>query len=110
MARQMTSYSQLNDIALALLQVTALLLPVVFLTMNFVKDEGYTEFSDKIQTKIAKNFIYMIGCLTVTGLLGSIGLLDFGAKRFVLFCAVVLLAGFFAFYGYFIYLLLRGAE
>jgi len=36
----MTSYSELNDIALVMLQVTALLLPAVFLTMNFIKDDA----------------------------------------------------------------------
>jgi len=106
----MTTYGQLNDIALALLQVTALLLPVVFLSMNFAKNEGLDSYSERIQGKIARVFIYMIVCLTGTGFLATFGLLETSIKRFLLFASVVLLSVFFAFYGHFIYLLVKGAE
>ena len=100
----MTSTAELNDIALTLLQVTGLLLPVVFLTANFVKNEGvFNEISDKRKNKLSKLFIYMILSLSVTGFLATLGILNWSIKESLLFISVLSLASFFLMYGVFIY-------
>ena len=100
----MTSIAELNDIALTLLQVTGLLLPVVFLTANFVKKEGiFDKISDKKQNKLSKLFIYMILSLSVTGFLATLGILRGSIKESLLFISVLFLASFFLMYGIFIY-------
>jgi len=100
----MTSIAELNDIALTLLQVTGLLLPVVFLTANFVKNEGvFNEISDERQNKLSKLFIYMVLSLSVTGLLATLGILRWSIKESLLFISVLFLASFFLMYGVFIY-------
>ena len=100
----MTSTAELNDIALTLLQVTGLLLPVVFLTANFVKNEGvFNEISDKRKNKLSKLFIYMILSLSVTGFLATLGILNWSIKESLLVISVLSLTSFFLMYGVFIY-------
>jgi hypothetical protein len=103
----MTSVAELNDIALTLLQATGLLLPVVFLTINFVKNEGFGDLPEYIQERIAILFLLMIGALTATGFLATIGVFESPAKSLVLFIAVCSLAIFFVLYGFFIYYLIQ---
>lgn len=104
----MTSTAELNDIALTLLQVTGLLLPVVFLTANFVKNEGVlNDISDERQNKLAKLFIYMVLSLSLTGLLATLGILKWSLKESLLLASVLFLASFFLMYGIFIYRLTK---
>jgi hypothetical protein len=98
----MTSYSELNDIALVMLQVTALLLPAVFLTMNFVKEDGLDSLRDSEIETIGNLLIIMIFSLTVTGFTASIGVLDTQLKDIILFVSVISLALFFVAYGWFV--------
>lgn len=101
----MTSYSELNDIALVMLQMTALLLPAVFLTMNFVKKDAWNKLKIKQKDIVGKLLIIMISSLTITGFTASIGVLESPVKTFVLFISVFFLALFFVSYGYFIYVI-----
>ncbi len=101
----MTSYSELNDIALVMLQVTGLLLPVVFLTVNFAKKEAWGRLAERERELVAKLLLVMISSLTITGLMGAIGVLELPIKTLVLVISVCSLALFFVFYGYFIYVI-----
>ena len=104
---QMTSFTELNDIALTLLQVTGLLLPVVFLTANFVKNEGLGQFPDGVQRKMGHILVLMVFTLAITGFFATVGILRSPMKSMVLFISVCLLAIFFILYGLFIYFLTK---
>jgi len=106
----MTSFAELNDIALTLLQVTGLLLPVVFLTVSFVKKEGLNQFSEGIQQNMRFVLISMISLLAITGFFATFGILRTSVKDLFIFISVLSLAAFFLLYGAFTYLLTKSGR
>ncbi len=102
----MSELSALREIGLVLLQVTGLMLPVVFLTAQFIERESES-LSDATKEKMSTVLLYMIGSLTATGALSSIGLLETGIRDVFVFFGVLFLTAFFILYGTFIMLSVR---
>lgn len=98
----MPNYPEIDRVVLTLIQATALLLPVVFLTFRFYED-AQTNYSESEKTAAAKKFVYMITTLTVAGFFVTIGVLDLALKPTFAFIATMSLATFFVIYGWFIY-------
>lgn len=99
----MSDYSEVDTIALTLIQATALLLPVVFLSFRFYLDDAEGEAPAKEIEESAKRLVLMIFLLTATGFLSTVAVLDFSLKPTIAFFAVLSLAGFFLVYGWFFY-------
>ena len=97
----MPNYPEIDRVVLTLIQATALLLPVVFLTFRFY-DDAKPEASEVEVESAGKKFVYMIAALTVTGFFASVGILDFSLKPMFAFIATMSLAAFFLLYGWFI--------
>jgi hypothetical protein len=99
----MADYSEIDTIALTLVQATALLLPVVFLTFRFYLNDAEGNTPAKEIEDSAKRLVLMIFLLTATGFLATIAILDFSLKSTFAFFAVLTLAAFFLLYGWFFY-------
>ncbi|WP_141212901.1 MULTISPECIES: hypothetical protein [unclassified Halorubrum] len=99
----MADYSEVDAVALTLVQATALLLPVVFLSFRFYLDDAEGNTPAKEIEESAKRLVLMIFLLTATGFLSTIAILDFSLKPTFAFFAVLTLATFFLLYGWFFY-------
>lgn len=106
----MANFPELDRVSLTLLQVTGLLFPVIFLTMSFLKREGYDEQPSQIQNKIANSFIVMVFALTSTGFTATLGILDTAIKDWILFFSVVSLLMFFMLYGRMFLVIVRAGD
>ena len=104
---KMADFQELDKIVLTLLQVTGLLLPVVFLTFRFYLRGADESIPERKLHRRLRLVVAMIITLTVTGFCASIGLLDLSFKPYLTLIAVGALALFFIFYGVFIYKIIR---
>lgn len=99
----MADYAEIDTIALTLVQATALLLPVVFLSFRFYLDDAEDNTPVEELEESASRVVVMIFLLTATGLFSTIAILDFSLKPTFAFLGVSTLAVFFLMYGYFFY-------
>ncbi|WP_435180922.1 hypothetical protein [Halorussus sp. AFM4] len=103
----MADFQELDQIVLALLQVTGLLLPVVFLTFKFYLRGAENSIPERKLHRRLRLVVAMIIALTVTGFCASVGLLDMSLKPHLTLIAVISLASFFILYGVFIYRIIK---
>ena len=103
----MADFHELDKVVLALIQVTGLLLPVVFLTFRFYLRGADEDISERKLHRRLRLVVAMIIALTGTGLFATIGLLDLNIKPLLTLIAVFGLSLFFIFYGIFIYKIIR---
>ena len=105
----MSEATDLNSIALTIIQAVGLLLPVVLLSLSFV-DRDFTPEEEWIIEKIEKPLVLMVytmlSTLTFSGLLATIGILETGIRSVLIFLSILSLSIFFLSYGLFFFLVL----
>lgn len=99
-----------TDIATALLQTTGLLLPVVFLSMRFVRVNAGKEMRQKDLAPFILVFIAMIVFLTIAGLSSSLVLVGWGNSPAFADIGAAALLFFFLIFSYYIYLVVKAVD
>lgn len=99
-----------QDIALALIQTVGLLMPVVFLTMTFVRREKRPEMDTETESYFVLLFLLMIGTLTVSGFFLLLGLLVTQSSAILVDIGLLALIGFFLVFGVFLYGIARSVD
>lgn len=94
-------------VALDLIQVVGLMLPVVFLTMQFVQRNATSKTSKQAESVFLALFLLMLGALTASGILLLLGVLEVEWAPIFVFIGVISMMAFFIFFGMFIFYFIR---
>lgn len=99
-----------RPIALDLIQVVGLMLPVVFLTMQFVQRNKSPKTDKETESVFLWLFLMMLASLTASGVLLLLGILDTAWASPIVFLGIVLMIVFFVLFGMFIYYFIQAMK
>ena len=103
----MAAEFQINQVVLTLLQVVALLFPVVILTMRYLLEHESGQISEKRRNKIGIIFLSLIFLLSISGFTSSASIIFRSYERTLVEISVLSLMAVFLLYGYSIFLVAR---